>query len=101
MSLRRKFFHFVIPSIISMWIYSLYTMVDGIFVAGGVSEHALAAVNLSLPYVNVLFSVGVTALVSGLTIGGKALGKNFAMKQSTEVVFLAGRLLHIFHRSSK
>ena len=50
---------------------------------------------------NVLLSMAVTALVSGITIGGKALGKNFAMKQSTEVVFLAGRFLHIFHRSSK
>ena len=50
---------------------------------------------------NLLLSVAVTALVSGFTIGGKALGKNFAMEQSTKVVFLAGRFLHIFHRSSK
>ena len=46
----------------------------------------------------VLFSVGVTALVSGLTIGGKALSKTFAMKQSTKVVYWAGRFLHLFHR---
>ncbi len=46
---------------------------------------------------NVLISVGVTALVSGLTIGGKALSKTFAMKQSTKVVYWAGRFLHIFH----
>ena len=47
---------------------------------------------------SVLISVGITALISGLTIGGKALGKNIAMKQSTRVVFLAGRFLHLFHR---
>lgn len=47
---------------------------------------------------NVLISVGVTALVSGLTIGGKALSKTFAMKQSTKVVYWAGRFLHLFHR---
>ena len=47
---------------------------------------------------SVLISVGVTALVSGLTIGGKALSKTFAMKQSTKVVYWAGRFLHIFHR---
>ena len=40
----------------------------------------------------------MTALVSGLTIGGKALSKTFAMKQSTRVVYLAGRFLHLFHR---
>lgn len=49
----------------------------------------------------VLLSVGVTALISGLTIGGKALGKTLAINKSTRVVFLAGRFLHIFHRSSK
>ena len=47
---------------------------------------------------SVLVSVAVTALISGLTIGGKALGKTFAMKQSTKVVYWAGRFLHIFHR---
>lgn len=46
----------------------------------------------------VLISVGVTALISGLTIGGKALSKTFAMKQSTRVVYLAGRFLHLFRR---
>ena len=46
----------------------------------------------------VLISVGVTALVSGLTIGGKALSKTFAIKQSTRVVYWVGRFLHIFHR---
>ena len=45
-----------------------------------------------------LLSVGVTALISGLTIGGKALGKTFAIRKSTQVVFLAGRFLHLFHR---
>ena len=47
---------------------------------------------------SVLISVAVTALISGLTIGGKALGKTFAMKQSTKVVYWTGRFLHLFHR---
>ena len=47
---------------------------------------------------SVLVSVVITALISGLTIGGKALGKTFAMKQSTKVVYWAGRFLHIFYR---
>ena len=44
-----------------------------------------------------VLSVGVTALISGFTIGGKALGKAFAMRSSTKVVFFVGRLLSIFH----
>ena len=47
---------------------------------------------------SVLVSVVVTALISGLTIGGKALSKTFAMRQSTRVVYWAGRFLHLFHR---
>lgn len=46
----------------------------------------------------VLLSVGVTALISGLTIGGKALGKTFAINKCTRVVYWAGRFLHLFHR---
>lgn len=46
----------------------------------------------------VLLSVAVTALISGLTIGGKALGKTFAIKRSTNVVYWSGRFLHLFHR---
>ena len=47
---------------------------------------------------SVLVSVAVTALISGLTIGGKALGKTFAIQRSTSVVYWAGRFLHLFHR---
>ena len=47
---------------------------------------------------NVLVSVAVTAVISGLTIGGKALGKTFAIQRSNKVFYWAGRFLHLFHR---
>ena len=59
MSLVKKFFKFTIPSVVSMWIFSLYSMVDGIFVSWGVGEHALTAVNLSLPFVSLIFTLGI------------------------------------------
>ena len=43
-SLKSDFFKFIIPSIIAQLVFSLYTMVDGIFVARVVSEVALTAV---------------------------------------------------------
>ena len=43
-----------------------------------------------------VLSVAVTALISGLTIGGKAVGKNIAITQSTKVVYMAGRVIHVF-----
>lgn len=49
----------------------------------------------------ILFSLGVTALVSGITIGGKAVGKTLAIEKSTAVLHLVGRFLHIFSRGKK
>lgn len=67
-------------------------------VSGATGAVIVTQLQRALSTQNVLISVAVTALVSGLTIGGKALGKPFAMKQSTRVVYWAGRFLHIFHR---
>ena len=80
MDLVKRFFKFVIPSIVSMWIFSLYTMVDGVFVARGVGEHALAAVNLSMPFTSVVFTLGIllatgTSTVISIALGQKDLDK--------------------------
>ena len=67
-------------------------------VSGATGAVIVARLQKGLDLESVLISVGVTALISGLTIGGKALSKTFAMKQSTRVVYWAGRFLHVFHR---
>ena len=48
MNHKKQFFKFVIPSVVSMLVFNLYTMVDGIYVARFVGEHALSAVNISM-----------------------------------------------------
>lgn len=75
MKLVSKFFKFTIPSIVSMWIFSLYTIVDGIFVAHGVGSHALGAVNLSMPFVSLIFTFGVLLATGTSTVLSLALGK--------------------------
>ena len=67
-------------------------------VSGTTGAVIVVRLQTALNWHSVLISVGITALISGLTIGGKALGKTFAMKQSTKVVYWAGRFLHVFHR---
>ncbi|MDD3346339.1 hypothetical protein [Oscillibacter sp.] len=67
-------------------------------VSGATGAVIVTQLQRTLSCRTVLISVGVTALISGLTIGGKALSKTFAMKQSTRVVYWAGRALHVFHR---
>ena len=49
----------------------------------------------------IFLSVAGTALISGLTIGGKALGKTFAIERSTQVVYTVGRFLHLFQGAFK
>ena len=73
--LLKKFFKFVLPSIVSMWVFALYTMVDGMFVAWGVGEDALASVNLSMPYVIMIFTVGLLMATGTSTLISIALGK--------------------------
>ena len=68
-------------------------------VSGATGAVIVARLQSGLNFQSVWISVGVTALVSGLTIGGKAIGKPFAMNQSKQVVYLAGRFLHLFHRA--
>ncbi len=38
----------------------------------------------------------MSAMVASLTVGGKALGKNFAKEKSTEIVHAVGKILRIF-----
>ena len=67
-SLKSDFLKFIIPSIIAQWVFTLYTMIDGIFVAKGVSETALTAVNISFPFVAGLFSISILFAVGTSTV---------------------------------
>ena len=71
----KKFFRFVVPSVVSMWIFALYTIVDGIFVAQGVGPEALAAVNLSAPINNMIFAFGFLFATGASTMISFALGR--------------------------
>lgn len=42
-------------------------------------------------------TIVITAFISSLTVGGKALGKTVAMKNCDKIVFFVGKLKHIFH----
>ena len=48
-SLKKSFWRFVWPSVLAQWIFALYTMVDGMFVARGVSEVAFQLLTLRRP----------------------------------------------------
>ncbi|MGF0032332.1 MATE family efflux transporter [Bariatricus sp. SGI.154] len=74
-SLKHDFFRFIIPSLIAQWVYALYTMIDGLFVARGVSELALSGVNIAMPFVTLLFSIALLFAVGSSTIIAIYLGE--------------------------
>lgn len=74
-SLLKNFIRFILPSIIAQIVFSLYSMVDGIFVARGVSPDALAAVNVTAPFPICLFSIALMFAVGNSTIVAIKLGQ--------------------------
>lgn len=70
-----QFARYVTPSVVSMIIFSFYTMADGLFVSHGVGEKGLAAVNLSAPYNAIIFAVGLLMAVGTSTVIAVSLGR--------------------------
>lgn len=48
-----------------------------------------------------LTTLALIGLIAGLTVGGKAAGKTFAMTNATEVVMLAGRVLSGYEKITR
>ena len=46
-------------------------------------------------------SLVMSALVAGLTVGGKAIGKTVAVNSCTKIVHLVGRIIHAMNRLTK
>lgn len=66
---------FAMPTIIMTVFMSLYTMVDGIFVANFVSADALAGLNLVIPALSVLVSLSVMVSAGGSVVISRKLGE--------------------------
>ncbi|HEX6594404.1 MAG TPA: hypothetical protein VF095_07430 [Bacillota bacterium] len=47
---------------------------------------------------HIMLSVIFTSLIAALTVGGKALGKYFAINASTKIIFFAGKVIAIVEK---
>lgn len=68
-------------------------------VSGSTAAVIVTHLQRDLSTTSVLISIGATALISGITIGGKALGKTVAINQCTSVVYRVARIMHALHLS--
>lgn len=70
-------------------------------ISGSTAAVIVVEIQNALSFRSVAVSLAITAVVSGLTIGGKAVGKTFAIEKSTAVLQLVGRVLHLFSGRKK
>ena len=61
--------------------------------AAAISAQLIAKFSFSWPTIIALL---MSALVSGVTVGGKAIGKTFAVNSSTKIVHFAGKVIALF-----
>lgn len=76
--LRKEYWKYIIPSLIAQVVFTLYTMVDALMVARGVSAAALAGVNIAMPYVTVLWAIAIMFAVGTSTIVARLMGAGAA-----------------------
>ena len=71
----KKLIKFTIPTIIMMIFTSIYGIVDGIFVSNFVGSDAFAAVNLIMPALMILGTIGFMIGTGGSALVSKTIGE--------------------------
>ena len=71
----RKLFHFTFPSIIMMIFTSIYSVVDGFFVSNFAGKTAFASINLVMPFIIILGSLGFMIGTGGTALVSRILGE--------------------------
>lgn len=62
--------------------------------SASIASQILLRFQFSAPEIAALL---LSSMVAALTVGGKALGKTFALRSCTEIVFAVGRTIYTFH----
>lgn len=100
-NLKLDYARFCIPCVVNLAVFSIYSIVDALFVSRYINSDALAAVTLSHPFLSLLFCIGITLAVGGSTLIAKALGEknedyaNFIFSQNLVVTIIISLLISI------
>lgn len=79
----KKLLKFAFPSIVMMIFTSIYSVVDGLFVSNFVGLTPFAAVNLIMPFLMIIGSIGFMLGTGGSALIGKTLGEGKAEKANS------------------
>ena len=72
----KEILRFTIPSVIMMMFFSLYTIVDGIFISNYVGTLALGALNIIFPFQCLCIGLAIMIATGGSAIVARYLGEN-------------------------
>lgn len=72
----KEILKFTFPSIVMMMFFSLYTIVDGIFISNYVGTTALGALNIIYPYQCLAIGIAVMIASGGSAIVARTLGEH-------------------------
>ena len=67
---------YTLPTVVMMMFFSLYTIVDGMFISKFVGANALSATNIVYPVINILIGIEVMFATGGSAIVAKTMGEN-------------------------
>ena len=67
---------YTFPTVVMMMFFSLYTIVDGMFISKFVGANALSATNIVYPVINIIIGIGVMFATGGSAIVAKTMGEN-------------------------
>jgi putative MATE family efflux protein len=89
------FLKYLLPSVVGILAMSSASIVDGIFIGNFVGVPALAAVNLIIPILSVLFGVALMLSIGGSVRAGKYLGEK--NEQAASAIFSKTLIAVIFY----
>ena len=66
---------YTLPTIIMMLFFSLYTIIDGMFVSRFIGSNALSAINITYPIIAIFLSLSIMLATGGSAIVAKLMGE--------------------------
>lgn len=85
-------FKLAVPAVIGLLLQSVYMMIDGIFVGQSVGSEGLAAVNITMPVLQVSTALAFMLMVGGSTYTAMALGRG-DLKEAKRIYAMIGKVL--------
>lgn len=86
---------YTFPTIVMMMFFSLYTIVDGIFISRFVGSNALSATNIIFPVINIILGLSVMLATGGSAIIARLMGEERNKEAREGFTFLIVTLISI------